>query len=180
MTIIFATSYLYNTDDCIPLVHPKLIDWDQQGPLSLDHFENDEAIKSFLESHKDILVQFGESTPSSSHKNENEKNENNKSLGENRKASLDIKKIKINDVSKGENLFEVRENRRIIKSLVDHEKHPLLVEITQEINLGMLDNPKVIYFATSMSKQEKAKFITFFLENQVNFTWSYADMPRID
>ena len=33
----------------MPLVHPDVIDWDQQGPLIFDQFENDEAIAEFFE-----------------------------------------------------------------------------------------------------------------------------------
>ena len=74
---------LFNTDDDMPLVHPDLIDWDQQGPPTFNQFENDEAIVEFFElcegmphgDHKsgfsidlNIMAYFGESTPSSSHK----------------------------------------------------------------------------------------------------------------
>ena len=45
---------LFNTDDGMPLVHPNLIDWDQQGPPIFDQFKNDEAIVEFFELHEDI------------------------------------------------------------------------------------------------------------------------------
>ena len=93
---------LFNTDDDMPLVHPDLIDWDQQGPPTFDQFENDEAIAEFFElcegmpqgDHKsgfsidlNTLAYFGESTTSSSRKSENQekkkKNNKNRSLSEN-------------------------------------------------------------------------------------------------
>ena len=45
---------LFNIDDDMPLVHPDLIDWDQQGPSVFDQFENDEAIVEFFELHEGI------------------------------------------------------------------------------------------------------------------------------
>ena len=114
------------------LVHPNLIDWDQQGPPIFDQFENDEAIVEFFElcegmpwgDHKsgfsidlNIMAYFGESTLPSSRKNENhgkkKKNNKNRSLGENRKVPLDQEKVKIKDVSKGENLFKASEDGRL-------------------------------------------------------------------
>jgi len=107
-----------STDDDLPLVHPQLIQWDQQAPPRLDLFGNDEAIAEFMglregipsRDHKvgyimdlDSTTYFGDSTPPSSHKSENEKK---RSPGENWKAPLDHKKVKIKDVSEGENLFE--------------------------------------------------------------------------
>ena len=50
----------------------------------------------------------------------------------------------------------------------------------EEINLGILDNPKIIHFAASLSKEEKYEFVKFFLERKINFSWSYVDMPGLD
>ena len=60
------------------------------------------------------------------------------------------------------------------------ERSALLLEMTEEINLGTPNNPKVIHFAASLSPEEKDEFIRFFLERRINFAWSYADMPELD
>jgi hypothetical protein len=54
----------------------------------------------------DCVAYFDEMVQSSSHKNKN-KVKNETSLGENRKAPLDDKIVKIKDESTGENLSEV-------------------------------------------------------------------------
>lgn len=123
---------LFKTDDDMPLVYPQLIQHDQQEPLTLDCFQNDEAIVEFLGlreaipqgDHKarfaidlDSTTYFGESTPSSSHQNENEKekvkNQKNESLSENRKALSNHEKVKIKDIPAGENLSEVPKGGRL-------------------------------------------------------------------
>ena len=54
------------------------------------------------------------------------------------------------------------------------------MEMTEEINLGTPNNPKIIHFAASLSLEEKDEFSRFFLERQINFAWSYTDMPELD
>ncbi|GLJ30928.1 hypothetical protein SUGI_0616090 [Cryptomeria japonica] len=183
----------------MPLIYPQLIQYDQQEPLTLDCFQNDEAIAEFLGlqegipqgDHKagfaidlDSTTYFGESTPSSSHEKEKEKekekNQKNRSLSENRKALSNHTKVKIKDVPTGENLSEAPKGGRVDIPLSIQDKSTLLVEMTKEINLGTPDNPKVIHFAASLSKQEKIDFINFFLEKKISFAWSYADMPGLD
>lgn len=190
---------LLKTDDDMPLVYPQLIQYDQQEPLTLDCFQNDEAIAEFLGlregipqgDHKagfsidlDSIAYFGESTPSSSHQNEKRKekikNQKNRSLSENRKALSDHTKVKIKDVPAGENLSEAPKGGRVDIPLSIQDKSTLLVEMTEEINLGTPDNPKVIHFAASLSQQEKIDFVNFFLEKKISFAWSYADMPGLD
>lgn len=193
--IVSFDQSFFETDDGISLVFPKLIDWDQQGPPTFDQFENDDAIAEFFElcedlpqdDHKsrfsidlDIMAYFGESTPSSSHKIEKiTKKDKSRSLGENWKAQLDHEKVNIKDVFEGENLSEALEDRRLdIPPL--KERSALLVEMIEEINLGTPNNPKVIHFAVSLSPEEKDEFIRFFLDWQINFAWSYVDMPGLD
>lgn len=173
---------LFNTDDGIFLVYPKLIDWDQQGPPIFDRFENDEAIAEFFELHTNIpegdhksgfsidlntMAYFRESTPSSSRKSENkrkkEKNQKDRSLGENRKAPLDHEKVKTKGIFEGENLSEAPEDGRL-DIPPPKEKSDLLIEMTEEVNLGVPDNPKIIHFAASLSPEEKDEFVIFFLE----------------
>ena len=83
------------------------------------------------------------------------------------------------DVFEGENLFEAPKDGMLdIPSL--REKSTFLIEMIEEINLRTPKNPKIIHFATSLSKDKKHEFVRFFLERQINFSWSYADMPRLD
>lgn len=53
-TLSSYTMTLENTNDGLPLVYLQLIDWDQQGPPSLDTFENDKAIVEFMRLHDGI------------------------------------------------------------------------------------------------------------------------------
>lgn len=50
----------------------------------------------------------------------------------------------------------------------------------EEINMGTPNNPKIIHFVASLSPKEKYEIVKFFLERQIKFTQSYANMPRID
>lgn len=102
----------FNIDDDIPSSYPELLDWDQRGPPILNQFDKDDALINVLELYEGIiidvhieeiplevntLVYFGESTPSSSCKIENEeKYENNRSLGKNQQAPLYHEKEKDN------------------------------------------------------------------------------------
>lgn len=85
-----------NIGDGISLVYPQLVDWDHQGPLVLDTFQNDEAIVELMGLHEgipsgdhklglsidlDCMTYFGETAPFSSCKNKN-KMKNEMSLGE--------------------------------------------------------------------------------------------------
>lgn len=189
---------LFNTDDGIPLIYPKLIDWDQRGPSIFDHFKNDEAIAELFELHEGILkcdhksgfsidlniMEYSsESTPYSRHKSENkrknEKKEKNRPLGENCKVPLNHEKVKIKGISEGENLSKAPKDGRL-DIPPPREKSTFLIEMTKEINLGVPNNPKIIHFVASLSQEEKHKFVKFFLEKQIKFAWSYADMPGLD
>ena len=52
------------------------------------------------------------------------------------------------------------------------EMSTLLVKMIEEINLGIPDNPKIIHFAASLSKEKKDEFVKLFLERHINFSWS--------
>ena len=56
----------------------------------------------------------------------------------------------------------------------------MLIEPTQEINLGIEENPHMIHLTQSLSPKEKEEFIAFFCEKKIHFTWTYSDMPRLD
>jgi len=115
-----------------------------------------------------------------SDKNEKNKNKKNSSLGENRKAPLNHEKLKIKDISKGENLFEVPKDGGLDSLPIDREKSTLLIEGSKEVNLGTKDNPRIIQFAASLTIEEKPKFTTLFSERQANFACSYVDIPGLD
>lgn len=110
------------------------------------------------------MAYFRESTPSSSRKIwKIERNDDIRSLGENRKAPLDHEKVKKKDVSNSENLFEAPEDRRLYVPPLK-EISISLVEMIEEINLGTPNNPKIIHFAASLSKYDKDEFVGLFLE----------------
>ena len=91
------------------------------------------------------------------------KNNKSRSLGENWKVPLDCKKVKTKDVFEGENLSEAPKDGRLEITPLK-EWLALLVEMTKEINLGIPNNPKIIHFVTSLSKEEKDEFVRFFWE----------------
>lgn len=96
-------------------------------------------------------------------------------------AVLDHKKVKIKDVSDGENLFEAPEDERLY-TLPEHyqERSPILIELTQSINIDTEAATQIIHLAESPTEQERLDFIKFLKENKINFVWSYADMPGVD
>ena len=81
---------------------------------------------------------------------------------------LDHEKVKIKDLSEGENLSKTPEDGRLDTPPLK-ERSTLLIEMTKEINMGTTNNPKVIHFAASLSLEEKDEFVRFFLERQINF-----------
>ena len=166
-----------------------------QGTLPVRFFQNDEAIINFLGARNDLplgdhkarfaielnsVAYFGEGAKSFSHKimeNINRSSSENHSV-----ALLDSKKVKIKDVSKGENLFEAPEDGRLdtLPLALYHEKSSMLVEKTIPANLGTEEQPKIIHLAESLTPEERIEHIQFYKERQVNFAWSYADMPGLD
>lgn len=56
----------------------------------------------------------------------------------------------------------------------------ILIEDTKEVNIAITEDPKIIFFVTSLTKEEKLKFQKFFIERKISFAWSYVDMPRLD
>ena len=110
------------------------------------------------------------------------KRKNKRSDGENHLVVvLETKIVKINDISKGENLSEVPEDE-ILDMLPSHfqERSSVLIELTQPINLGTEEEPQIIHLAESLSAAEREEFITFFRKKKINFAWKYLDMPGLD
>lgn len=94
---------------------------------------------------------------------------------------LDHKKVKRKNVSNNENLFEALTDERL-DTLPEHyqERSPILIEPTQSINIDTIETTKTLHLAASLTDQEKPSFTRFYEEKQINFSRSYADMPRID
>ncbi|GLJ21626.1 hypothetical protein SUGI_0402520 [Cryptomeria japonica] len=180
----------------LPLVHHQLIDWDYEGPAQFDTFQNDEAVIDYLGIRDDLppgdhkegytielnnMAYFGEGVGPSSRKNVKIRT-NQGSYGENHTVALsDPKKVKRKDVSEGENLSEAPEDGRLdILPSSYEEKSSMLVEETIKTNIGTEEVPHNIFLAKSLTESERSKFISFFKKRQINFAWSYADMPGLD
>ena len=112
------TTYILNLEPVInlPLVHPNLIDWSQryQEPQLLT-FHNDYEITCYLNAIEPVVSSTSESATSMtesdikylSHKIKRKEKKNKSSDGENHYVAVSKpKKVKIKDVSKGENLPE--------------------------------------------------------------------------
>lgn len=96
-------------------------------------------------------------------------------------AALDHKKVKIKDASDGENLFKAPNDGRLDTLLEHfHEQSPILIEPTQSINIGITEAVKNIHLAESLTEEESSAFIIFFKEHQINFAWSYINIPGVD
>lgn len=97
----------------------------REGIPSGDH-------KAWFSIELNYAAYFGEAILSFSHKSENEKikNENNRSSLENWKTPADHEKVKIKDVSEGENLFEVPKDEGLDCIPIDRERLPFLIEET--------------------------------------------------
>lgn len=61
------------------------------------------------------------------------------------------------------------------------KRSSLLIEDTDTINMGKEDNQKNMPIPKTLTDQEKKNStISFLKEIQINFSWSYADMPSLD
>lgn len=71
-------------------------------------------------------------------------------------ATLDQSKEKLNDVSNGENLFEVPKDGRI-DTLPEYfqERSIILIEPIKVVNIGTPESPKIIHPVASLSRQER-------------------------
>ena len=57
----------------------------------------------------------------------------------------------------------------------------MLIKETIEIDLSDdPNNPKIIRLGNLLTKNEIWEFISILKEKQEIFTWSYADMPKLD
>jgi len=94
----------------------------------------------------------------------------------------DRKTIKRKDTSKGENPTLAPNDGRLdtLPDDMHREKSHIVVEPTELVNIGIEEQPKIIHFAKSLTPPEKTKFVPFFKRKQVNFAWSYVDMPGLD
>lgn len=96
-------------------------------------------------------------------------------------AALEPKKVKIKDVSYGENpTMAPKEERLDTLPKHEEERSSILIEPIRKVNIGTELDPKFIHLATSLTPLERKDFIKFFQEQQVNFSWSYANMPELD
>jgi len=139
------------SSDSLPLVHPKLIDWDLRGTPQLDMFQNDDAYIGYMELrdhlpqgyHKDgfvielnTMAYFGKGAKPSSHKNIKIKT---KSDGENRYAAVSNPKIvKRKDTSDGENTTVAPDDGRLdtLPNDMHQEKCQIIIEPTKLVNIG--------------------------------------------
>jgi len=175
---IHTVTTLASSSNDLPLVYPELIDWDQWGPPIFDIATNDEAITEMmgfrdhflLGDHRvgyimelDMHAYFGETTPTSSHKNIKIKNGSD---GENCSVAVsDPKKEKTKDVSPSENLHEALGDGSMGLPEIDKvylDISPVLVEPAQEMNLRTEEEPKITYRPESLSTQEQENFLAFF------------------
>lgn len=202
-TIINLDNFSINTisafetdpNDPMPLVHPELINWDSPDHPELDVFHNDDTIIDYLGirdhlppgDHKsgflielNDMAYFGESANPFSHKNIKIINRSN---GENHSvAVLDPKIVKRNDASDGENLSEAPDDGRIdtLPNYLYREQSAILIESIVPLNIGTEESPRILKVAASLTEPDKEAFAKFFKERQINFAWSYADMPSLD
>lgn len=156
----------------LSLRHLELIDWD---------LCDNTPINMFVDTYVNLMG-LGEDEHSSC-KNKNKKNKKWSSSENLPEALPDLEKVKIKDASNGENLEEALEDGDVHLPLVGTQlstRSSILIEETQEVNLGTAENPKITYVAKSLSDPEYAVIVQLLQEGVVNFAWSYSDMPGLD
>ena len=96
-------------------------------------------------------------------------------------AVSEPKKVKIKDVSKGENLPEAPTDE-VLDSLPSYfqDRSSVLVEPTEAVNLGTEEVQKIVHLAKSLSPEEKKAYTEFLQKKEINFAWTYSDMPGLD
>lgn len=97
-------------------------------------------------------------------------------------ALVETKRVKTKDISKGENIFEAPEDGRFdsLPCRTNQERLSIFIEETKEINLGAPKNPHILHLAESLTPTEDPDFIKIFRKREINFAWSYADIPGVD
>lgn len=147
----------------LPLFHPYLIDWGQKEKPQLDWIQNDEAIAEFLgrrgrlpyDDHKDVFAIDLDKTAYFRQASSSPNQDN-------------------------DNKLEHISHNRMDALLIDKEQSTLLVEETEEINIGDAEKVLNIHIAKSLNPIVKEKFIQFFKQRPINFAWYYANMLRLD
>ncbi|GLJ20675.1 hypothetical protein SUGI_0376620 [Cryptomeria japonica] len=184
---MLRTAELDPPNDSLPLIFLDLIDWDEPKNHDMAIFPNDDSIIRYLctinpeidsTSEQSNTICNQGSAKSLSHINE----QNQGYIAKNQSmVALDHKKVKLKDASTRENLFKAPKDGRL-DTLLGHyqERSPILIEPTQSINIGTTEIAKNIHLTESLTEEETSEFIQFFKAKQINFAWSYADMPRID
>lgn len=162
----------YQPEDPLPLIHPEHIDWENEGHAVVDTFPNDHAISVYLNAIEPIInltrnvsnassSQVGAKSPS--RKSEN-KEKNIKSNAKNHLlATFDQEKVKTKDASNGENLLEALEDGGF-DTLPEHyqQRSSILIEPTLAINIGTIEQPKILHPATSLLEVEMQQYVEFF------------------
>lgn len=95
---------------------------------------------------------------------------------------MDPKKVKIKDVSNGENLFEAPEDEgfNLPLSALHREQPAILAKKCTSVNLGTNDKPQITYYAKSLQEGEPKILGAFLTHRKKNFAWAYSDMPGIN
>lgn len=150
----------------LTIKYPELID---QTSTNLSHgiytFPNDYALACYLYVVEPMRTSISELSVSMtesdikylSQKNKNKKKKKKSSEGENHFVVVsEPTKVKIKDVSEGENLSEVPKDE-IFDVLLSHlqDRSLVLIEPTQSINLGTIEEPQLVHVTQSLSEEEK-------------------------
>lgn len=169
------------SDDPLPLIDLELINWENNGHNEIYTFPNDHATTLYLnavEPKTNSTNEFANSSSSRggvkslSHKSKNRKTNITSNVETHLMTILDQVKVKRKDVFYGENLLEVPKDG-IFDTLPKYyqERSLILIEPTKAINIGTLDNPKILHPTRSLLEQEKWSYIEFFKKRQINFVW---------
>ncbi|PKI73169.1 hypothetical protein CRG98_006456 [Punica granatum] len=73
---------------------------------------------------------------------------------------------------------QVPEIEESLRRLEDHQITS--VEPTEEINVGIEEEPRTLKIGTALDPTQRTRMIDFLKEYQEVFAWSYADMPGLD
>ena len=53
-------------------------------------------------------------------------------------------------------------------------------DLVQNIDLGTLDNPRLVFISKNIKDDELLEYVSFLCEFVDCFAWSYAEMPGLD
>lgn len=155
--------------ETLSILHLELVNWNQNEPSNLVTFPNSYTLGCYL-NEIEPLHYFTSSTSGNileediKSLSQKRKNKKKRFDSENYTVSVSqLKKVKIKEVSNGENLLKVPKDEKFDILLENfQERSIVLIESTQPINIGTVKAPQMVHIAQYLLEEENQQFIDFF------------------